>query len=90
MLKRGITFNAAPFTNYTLPFIDAIPHSDAKSDDYDDLIYNYSINSDPLSEAVWSGAAVCVGRDIPELDYTTDSAVDFNAHKMLNFYQHFK
>ncbi|MDR6124874.1 hypothetical protein QFZ87_004471 [Bacillus sp. SLBN-46] len=57
----------------------AIPHSDAKSDDCDDLIYNYSINSDPLSEAVWFGAAVRVGRDIPELDYTQDSAVDFNA-----------
>lgn len=44
-------------------------HSDAESDNYDDLIYNYSIDSDPLSEAVWSGAAVRVGCDIPELDY---------------------
>lgn len=73
-----------------MPFIDAISHKDAKSDDYDDLIYNYSINSDPLSDAVWTGAAVRVGSDIPELDYETSSAIDFNAHITQNFYQHFK
>lgn len=72
-----------------MPFIDAIPHNDAKSDD--NLIYNYSIDSDPLSEAVWSGSAVRVGRDIPELNYEeSDTAVNFYAHVMSNFYQHFK
>jgi hypothetical protein len=91
MFKRGLTFNAAPFTHYNLPWIDAVPHDDAKSNDYDHLIYNYGIDSDPLSEAVYNGLAVRIGSEIPELDYAEDDAgVSFNAHIMVNFYQHFK
>jgi hypothetical protein len=77
--------------HYNLPCIDAVPHDDAKSNDYYHLIYNYGIDSAPLSEAVYNGLAVRIGSEIPELDYAEDDAgVSFNAHIMVNFYQHFK
>jgi hypothetical protein len=77
--------------HYNLPWIDAVPYNDAKSNDYAHLIYNYGIDSDPLSEAVYNGLAVRIGSEIPELDYAEDDAgVSFNAHIMVNFYQHFK
>jgi hypothetical protein len=49
------------------------------------------IDSDPFSEAVYNGLAVRIGSEIPELDYAKDVAgVSFDAHIIVNFYQHFK
>jgi hypothetical protein len=74
-----------------LPWIDAVPHDEAKSNDYFHLIYNYRIDSDTLSEAVYNGLAVRIGSEILELDYAENVAgVSINVHIMVNFYQHFK
>jgi len=54
------------------------------------LIYNYSVNADPLSKAVWSGIAIRIGRDIEELEFNTSKDVDNGAHIMSNFYRYFK
>jgi hypothetical protein len=64
-----------------------VPHDVAKSNEYDYLIYNYGIDSDPLTEAIYNGLAVRIGSEIPELDYAEDVVgVSFNAHIMVNFY----
>jgi hypothetical protein len=77
--------------HYNLPWLDAVPYDDAKSNDYDHLSYNYGIDRDPVSGAVYSGLVVRIGSEIPELDYAEDDVgVSFNAHIMVNFYQHFQ
>lgn len=92
IFKRGLTYNAAPFLHNFNPaglIFRAVPILDTVSNKYDDKIYNYSINTDPLSESVFSGIADRVGRDVPKLPYNGPDG-NFESHQLKYFYNHFQ
>jgi hypothetical protein len=52
--KKAITFNSAfffPPSNLISLFTRAVPYSELKSSKYDNLVYNYAIEGDPLLKA---------------------------------------
>jgi len=91
--KRGVTFNAAPvfvtgYDNLNIPnYFPAIPYNKIISNQYDDLVINYSIEGDFLqSWFVDKAVATKFGKIVSPFSHLNSSE---SSHALIQFYNHF-